>query len=74
VKELSEMLHVTPAYINAIESGNRTPQHRLISDYARVLNVDEEIIHRFNKPSERTGAFEKIMLKLLQAICTTERS
>ncbi len=34
VKELADDLLVTPAYINAIEKGNRKPSERLIRDFS----------------------------------------
>ena len=44
VKDLADELLVTPAYINAIEKGDRQPSERLVRDYARALDVDEQVI------------------------------
>lgn len=68
VKELADDLLVTPAYINAIEKGDRTPSDRLIRDYARALNIDEQIIKNFSTESATNTSFEKLLLSLLQAI------
>jgi DNA-binding XRE family transcriptional regulator len=69
VKDLAEELGVTPAYINAIESGNRTPSPRVVRDYSEALGVDEELILNFSKENSDLSGFEKIMLRLLQTIC-----
>lgn len=57
VTDLAKILRVTPAYINAIERGERIPSDRLLRDYAQTLKVSEELILTFNK-EERTS-FEK---------------
>ena len=69
VKELADMLRVTPSYINAIENGTRIPSSRLVKDYAEAFEVDESIIITFNKEANENTCFEKLMLKLLLAIC-----
>lgn len=74
VKELAEDLLVTPAYINAIEKGDRKPSERLIRDYAKVLNVDEEIIKNFSKETPSNNSFERLLLSLLQTICSLDDS
>ncbi|MDO5812540.1 MAG: helix-turn-helix transcriptional regulator [Bacillota bacterium] len=67
VKELAEKLMVTPAYINAIEKGERIPSKRLIRDYSIALNVDERIITTFS--NNKNNSFEKLLLKILKEIC-----
>lgn len=74
VKELAEDLLVTPAYINAIEKGDRKPSERLIRDYAEVLKVDEEIIKTFSENSTSNTSFERFLLSLLQTICSLDES
>ena len=54
VTDLAKILRVTPAYINAIERGERIPSDRLLRDYAQTLKVSEELILTFNK-EERTS-------------------
>ncbi len=71
VKDLADDLLVTPAYINAIEKGDRQPSDRLIRDYARALNVDEKIIKNFSKTDSNLN-FEHLLLSLLQKICETD--
>ena len=66
VKELAQVLRVTPAYINAIENGTRIPSTRLIKDYAEVLEVDEKIILEFSEKDCKNTKFEEIMLLLLK--------
>ena len=74
VKELAEELLVTPAYINAIEKGNRQPSERLIRDYAKVLNVDEQLIKMFLEEPISNKSFEHFLLFLLQKICSLDDS
>lgn len=74
VKELATDLRVTPAYINAIEKGDRTPSDRLVRDYAEALNIDEEIILTFSKENTSTTNFEHFLLSLLQQICSLDDS
>lgn len=69
VKDLADELRVTPAYINAIENGTRTPSSRLIKDYARTLDVDEQIILTFGDRVNENTRFEKMLYRLLQQIC-----
>ena len=74
VKELADDLLVTPAYINAIEKGDRKPSERLIRDYAEALNVDEQIIKNFSKNTTPNDNFEHLLLSLLQTICSLDDS
>lgn len=71
VTDLAKILSVTPAYINAIERGERIPSDRLLRDYAQTLKVSEELILTFNK-EERTS-FEKTLLKILSKICDDDK-
>ena len=59
VKDLAQELSVTPAYINAIESGERFPSNRLLRDYAQTLDVSMETILAFN-PAEQSGKNSKV--------------
>lgn len=68
VKDLAEIMRVTPAYINAIEKGERVPSERLIREYARALNVDEQLLKNFTTEYV-DNSFERTMLKLLKIIC-----
>ena len=71
VKDLAQELSVTPAYINAIEHGERFPSDRLLRDYAQALGVSTETILSF-KPAELPNKkFENVLLSLLQMICDT---
>ncbi len=74
VKDLANDLLVTPAYINAIEKGDRTPSERLIRDYAEALNIDAEIIKNFSQESDSNTNFEHLLLSLLQTICALDTS
>ncbi len=74
VKELADDLLVTPAYINAIEKGNRKPSERLIRDYAEALNIDEQIIKEFSENTTSSTSFEHLLLSLLQTICSLDES
>jgi transcriptional regulator with XRE-family HTH domain len=69
IKDLADQLRVTPAYINAIENGTRTPSKRLIRDYAETLDVDENIILTFHERAGENTKFERMLYKLLQLIC-----
>ena len=73
VKDLAEELLVTPAYINAIEKGDRVPSDRLIRDYAQVFNIDEKIIKNFSTGPTNNN-FEHLLLSLLQTICDSDDS
>lgn len=70
VPELAKTLKVTSAYINAIEKGERTPSERLLRDYAKALNVSEELIITFSKEKQTT--FEKTLLHILDKICNKD--
>lgn len=72
VKDLAQELRVTPAYINAIENGERYPSERLIRDYAIALGVKEETILTFNPNKLSNKKFENVLLSLLQMICNTD--
>lgn len=72
VKEVAKELLVTPAYINAIEKGDREPSERLIRDYARVLEVDAKTINDFKMRQNQEQTFERIMLYMLKVICNDE--
>ena len=69
VKDLANELSVTPAYINAIEKGERTPSLRLIQDYAQALGVNVDTILAFSSEEQDHPKFETALLKLLQIIC-----
>lgn len=68
-KEVADELLVTTAYINAIESGKKLPSKRLLRDYARVLDVDEEILTSFNSEQYKNSKFENVLLNILNMIC-----
>lgn len=72
VKELADELLVSPAYINAIEKGDRIPSARLVRDYAEALHVDEQIIKQFSDPSYPNTSFEHFLLSLLEKICSAD--
>lgn len=74
VKDLAGELLVTPAYINAIEKGDRKPSERLVRDYAEVLNVNEQIIKNFSEKTTSGINFEHLLLSLLQTICSLDDS
>lgn len=67
-KEISAELNVTPAYIHAIETGERKPSEKLLNEYMRVLNVDKEIITTFDKQKSKYNTYEKLLLFLLKLI------
>jgi len=68
VKDIADQLNVTPAYINAIESGKREPSIKLISEYAKVLNVDENTLFHFRDPNNQPKTFETFLLAILNRI------
>lgn len=72
VKDLAKELSVTPAYINAIENGERFPSDRLLRDYAKALGVEKEIILNFNPNKQSNKKFENVLLSVLQMICNTD--
>lgn len=74
VKDLAETLAVTPAYINAIESGKRYPSDRLLRDYAAALNVKPETLQNFHPEEHQNERFEQILLWILKLICSTDAS
>ena len=68
VKDLAPKLSITPAYVNAIESGKRLPSNRLLRDYANALNVSVETILSFN-PEEQAGkSFRSVLLSVLKML------
>lgn len=68
VKEVADALMVTPAYINAIEAGDRFPSKRLLRDYANLLGVSEETIKTFEPIEGQNLKFERTLLKILNLI------
>lgn len=74
VKDLAKELSVTPAYINAIENGERFPSDRLLRDYANSLGVRKETILNFKVEEQSNRRFENVLLSILQMICDTENS
>ncbi len=70
VKDLADELLVTPAYINAIEKGDRKPSKRLVRDYAKALAIDEKVIQEFSDVDNSGTDFEHFLLSLLQKICS----
>lgn len=73
VKDLAQELSVTPAYINAIEKGERFPSDRLLRDYAKALGVSEEAILTFKPKDLPNRKFENVLLSLLQMICNADK-
>ena len=71
VKDLAQELSVTPAYINAIENGERFPSDRLLKDYAQALGVEKDTILNFKLEDQKNKKFENVLLSLLQMICNT---
>ena len=71
VKDLAQELSVTPAYINAIETGERFPSDRLLKDYAQALGVEKDTILNFKLEDQKNKKFENVLLTLLQMICNT---
>lgn len=69
IKEVADALLVTPAYVSAIEKGNRNPSKRLIRDYAKIFNIDEKIIELFSEQVAENTKFEQALLMLLKMIC-----
>ena len=69
IKELAEQLSITPAYIHAIENGEKFPSDRLLRDYAKALEVDENIIRNFSEENCKGKKFEQILLSVLRMIC-----
>lgn len=69
VKDLAQELSVTPAYINAIESGEKFPSKRLLRDYAQALDVDIETILTFNPENHTDKKFKNVLLSILKMIC-----
>ena len=68
VKDLAQELSVTPAYINAIENGERFPSDRLLKDYAQALGVEKDTILNFKLEDQKNKKFENVLLTLLQMI------
>lgn len=71
-KDLAAELSISPAYVNAIEKGERIPSDRLRRDYAIALGVDEEVFSTFIPENQKNKRFENILLSLLQMICKSE--
>lgn len=72
VKDLAEELEVSPAYINAIESGQRYPSKRLLRDYAGALGVEVSTIEEFYQNRSGNQPFENLLLALLKMICPSD--
>lgn len=71
-KKLSEDLGVSPAYIHAIENGDRQPSEELKKNYLKALKVDEEVIDKFSKRSKDYSSFEKMLFGLLKLIIKSD--
>ena len=72
VKDLADELSVTPAYINAIENGDRFPSDRLLKYYAAALGVDKETLLTFKPEEHKNEKFEHVLLQLLNMICKSD--
>lgn len=72
VKDLSEELSISTAYINSIEKGERFPSERLLRDYAIALGVDEDVFRTFKPEERKNRRFENVLLSLLQMICDVD--
>ena len=73
VKDVAIQLEVTPAYINAIEKGEKFPSSKLLRCYAKVLNVPADILLTFEPTdTSKSMAFERTLLRLLKLICPSE--
>lgn len=68
VKDVAELVGVTPAYISAIEAGKREPAIDKIPAYAKALRVDENTLFYFRESSNRQGVFENFLLAILEKI------
>ena len=68
VRDIAEAVGVTPAYINAIESGKREPSLDKIPAYAKALRVDENTLFYFRKPENQYTTFEKFLRAILDKI------
>ena len=69
IKELAEQLSITPAYIHAIENGEKFPSDRLLRNDAKALEVVESIIRNFREENCKDKKFEQILLSVLRMIC-----
>lgn len=69
VKDIAKELSITPAYVHAIENGEKYPSDRLLRDYAAALGVNVEIIENFKKGEKKDTRFENTLLRLLHIIC-----
>lgn len=74
VKDVAEELSITPAYIHAIENGEKFPSGRLLRDYAKVLGVKEDTILNFKPEEQKNPKFENALLYLLQIICKLDET
>lgn len=68
VKDVAELVGVTPAYISAIEAGKREPALDKIPAYAKALRVDENTLFYFRESSNHQGVFESFLLAILEKI------
>ena len=59
IKELAEQLSITPAYIHAIENGEKFPSDRLLRDYAKALEVTRVLSEISEKKIVRTKSLSK---------------
>lgn len=65
-KEVAEKLQISISYVRAIESGRKMPSSRLKRAYAKLLDVDENIITEFSE--KPITPVKKLLLSLLEKI------
>ena len=65
-KEVAEKLQISISYIRAIESGRKIPSSRFKRAYAKLLDVDENIITEFSE--KPITPVKKLLLSLLEKI------
>lgn len=71
-KKLSEDIGVSPAYIHAIESGERQLSDKIKKSYLEALNIDEEILDTFSKQSKKYNSYERLLMNLLKLIIKSD--
>ena len=72
VKDVAERLGVSSAYICAIEAGKKEPSLDKISEYAKVLGVDENTLFFFRKEENKPKRFETFLLAILNRIVSLD--
>lgn len=69
IEGIANELTVTPSHIRSIECGKKEPSPRILREYAKALNLSEEILVWFMQEEGKFSRARRLALWALQKIC-----